>query len=206
MPEKVNKCTKGTVKPKQGFPTSRDVYHNKTLLEGLTIGPLDKNKGELWMCCPFLYDKALMKAYKEGYDEVKPFKLKSLRGNNATHFEQGMVSNAPKQHAGSEEDILKLWKKIYHQRGWQKFATFNKRGGFNKPYILFKHKKVQDLGKRRNEWAKARPISPGTKHPMRKLLHLAGRAWSFIARQLEGQHFVINNSSEVPRVLQEASH
>ena len=39
---------------------------------------------------------------------------------------------------------------------------------------------------------------------MRKLFHLAGRAWSFITSQLEGEHFVISNSAHVPQFLEEA--
>ena len=103
---------------------------DKKLLEGLTIGPLDKYNGELWMCCPHLYDKALKKAYTSGYEEVKPFKFKLITKSNAHEQAAEMVSNTKKRDTGSEEDILKLWKQIYREKGWNKFATFNKRGGF----------------------------------------------------------------------------
>ena len=50
---------------------------------------------------------------------------------------------------------------------------------------------------------KARPISPGTKHPMRRLLHLAGRAWSFITANLTGPNFIINHGEQVPEILRD---
>ena len=178
--ELLQRCVTGVVTPKKGFATSKEVYMDKKLLEGLTIGPLDKNNGELWMCCPHLYDKALKKAYTNGYEEVKPLRFKRITKSNAHEYAAEMVSNTEKKDKGSEEDILKLWKQIYTEKGWNKFASLNKRGGFNKPYVLIKHKKVQDVCSRSQEWSKTRPISPGTNHPMRKLLHLAGRAWSFI--------------------------
>ena len=56
----------------------------KRLLDGLTIGPLDTNNGELWMCCPHLYDKAL-RSNTNGCEagEVKPFKFKCITKSNA---------------------------------------------------------------------------------------------------------------------------
>ena len=50
---------------------------------------------------------------------------------------------------------------------------------------------------------KARPIAPGTSHPMKALLGLAGRAWSFITSQMTGDHFVINKTQDVPTFLEE---
>ena len=54
------------------FPTTRDVYKLRKDLNGLVIGPLDKNKGELWCCCPKLYNRALKAMYckKTGYEKV----------------------------------------------------------------------------------------------------------------------------------------
>ena len=40
---------------------------------------------------------------------------------------------------------------------------------------------------------------------MRKLLHFAGRAWSFVTGQIPGEHWVINKTSEVPKFLKEAA-
>ena len=58
---------------------------------------------------------------------------------------------------------------------------------------------------RETKWDKARPIAPQTKHPMSKLFSITGRAWSFITAHLPGEHFVINNSTEVPEFLHEAT-
>ena len=45
------------------------------------------------------------------------------------------------QTQGNEKDLVKLWKRIYKERGWKKYAPFRTQGGFNRPYILFKAKK-----------------------------------------------------------------
>ena len=74
------------------------------------------------------------------------------------------------------------------------------------PYALFKAKNVTDPTVRQEKWAKARPIAPGTKHPMRRLLHLVGRAWYWLAKRDEcGDSFVCENSQDVPRFLEQAS-
>ena len=46
-------------------------------MEGLVIGPIDKNIGECSMVCPVLYQRALDKLYTEetGYKEVHPHKI-----------------------------------------------------------------------------------------------------------------------------------
>ena len=94
--------------------------------------------------------------------------------------------------------------RLYKTRGWDQYAQFNNKGGFNQPYILFKSKNMTDIQTRRLKWTKVRPIAPGTKHPMKKLLHYVGRAWSFVTARIPGDHLVINKTSEVPRFLDEA--
>lgn len=44
---------------------------------GTLVGPLDKNTGELWACCPVLYRKVLRKLYcaETGYEELHIAKL-----------------------------------------------------------------------------------------------------------------------------------
>ena len=51
------------------------------MLQGLVIGPIDKNNGEFSMCCPCLYEEALSGMYGEttGYREVVPRKLTSYQ-------------------------------------------------------------------------------------------------------------------------------
>ena len=71
--EALMRCVKPQVsKPDVRYPTSRDAYMLRKALDGLVIGPMDKNKGELWMCCPVLYNQALQKMYSEktGYDKI----------------------------------------------------------------------------------------------------------------------------------------
>ena len=105
---------------------------------------------------------------------------------------------------GGEGDIVRIWRKIYQEKGWHKFAAFDGKGGFNAPYMLFKAKNITDPTVRVDKWAKGRPIAPGTKHPMRKLLHLAGRAWSFLCANLPGEHFAIQHGGQVPTLLRKA--
>ena len=71
-------------------------------------------------------------------------------------------------------------------------------------FVLFKAKNMIERKTRRLKWMKIRRIAPGTKHPMKRLQHYIGRAWSFVTSQIQGEHFVINKTSEVPKFLQEA--
>ena len=48
---------------KDTVPTTTEVYSARKVCEGLVIGPLDKNNGEFWGCCPHLYEKALGNMY-----------------------------------------------------------------------------------------------------------------------------------------------
>ena len=90
------------------------------------------------------------------------------------------------------------------RRGWDKYAKFDKQGGPQIPYVLFKSKNVTDPLVREEKMMKARPISPGTRHPMRKLLHYVGRAWSFLTARMPGEHFTINKCTDVPAFLDSA--
>ena len=67
-----------------------------------------------------------------------------------------------------------------------------------------KAKNVIDHDTRQAKWMKVRPIAPGTKHPMRRLMHYVGRAWSFVTARIPGEHFVINKTSDVPAFLEDA--
>ena len=196
-------------RPARDMPVSRDVFRLRKLLNGLTIGPLDKNNGECWCCCPQLYDMALKKAYNEdtGYKEIHPRKatayMKRKWGEDAT-AEIWAEKMPPKKQQGTVKDVLNIWEKHYKKMGWQKYATFNKqKGGFNKPYILFKAKNAEQKV-RDKKLLKVRPIAPGTKHPMRTLLRRVGRALAFVTARLPGAHFVLNSSYEVPAFIDEA--
>ena len=192
-------------------PDTKEVYQLKKRMRGLVIGPLDKNKGELWGCCPALYHQALEKMYGEqtGYQEIMPAKLSAYRRKRYTVEElpeQIMrTKQVPANQRGSERDLTELFSRIYKRRGWQRYAPFNRKGGLNQPYLLFKAKNVTEPDVRDAKLFKARPIAPGTRHPMRRLLHYVGRAWSFVTAQMVGEQFTINKSAEVPRFLEEAA-
>ena len=200
----LRECTKRAQTKNVHFPTSKEVRSLKQLMEGLVVGPLDKNNGEMWMTCPELYDRALSKAYgsEAGYKGICVPKVgRKIRDADALNEQIMETERMGNETQGNEKDLVKLWKRIYKERGWKKYAPFRTQGGFNRPYILFKAKNVTDLTTRVQKWKKARPISPGTKHPMRRLLHLAGRAWSFITANLEGPNFIINHGEQVPEIL-----
>ena len=71
---------------------------------------------------------------------------------------------------GTVTDVVKSWKHYYNFKGWERYAKFNNKGGFNEPYILFKSKNVIDPKIRQEKWHVVRPIAPATKHPMKNLL------------------------------------
>ena len=204
--ESLQRCIqKKVVAPsKMAFPVASEVRGLRDILKGLVIGQLDKNNGELWMCCPALYDQALNKAYNKdlGY---QPMKIPAIPKHiSEAHQTDAKIIGGETIDGGDERDLVRLWKSIYRKNGWDEYAAYDGSGGFNKPYILFKAKNVTDPETRKTKWDKARPISPGTRHPMRRLLHFAGRAWSFITSKLQGEHFIINHGGQVPKFLGKA--
>ena len=95
---------------------------------------------------------------------------------------------------------------MYKEKQWDRFAKFDSKATknlFNVPYVLLKAKNMH-AENRADIWHKARPIAPQTKHPMKKLFHLTGRAWSHITANLPGEHFVIKHGGEVPKFLHES--
>jgi hypothetical protein len=192
------------------FPSTRETYMLRKKLDGLIIGQLDKNKGELSLVCPNLYYEALGDTYnkKGGYERVHIAKLSAYRKKRYTSQELPdqiiRRKTLPRNQRGTAADIIKMWRKLYKEWGWQRYAPFNSKGTFNQPYILFKAKNVTDTENRKQKWKKVRPISPGVSHPMKKLLSLVGRAWSFITTNMEGEHFIIPHGGKVPDFLEEA--
>ena len=194
------------------FPVTREVYKLRKAMHGMVIGPLDKNKGELWCCCPNLYMRALESMYNEqtGYETVETAEARGptpmadwlVEGHPPGFGPKGRVKKRKKEDDLARKTVRK-WQAYYKERGWQRYATFNAKGGFNKPYVLLKSKNMAPEV-RAAKWKKARPIAPGTRHPMRKLLGLVGRAWSFATARMEGEHFVLNHGGLVPAFLKEA--
>ena len=178
------------------FTNTKAVYTLRKDLQGLIIGPIDKNLNELWFCCPTLYREAWEKTYTQNpdYKEIFPKVSKATKGIP----EEAYQHEAPVK-SGEYTDIIRLWERAYKENGWDKLAPFNKRGGFNRPYIIFKSKNITDLAVRQEKWYKARPIAPQTKHPMKRLFHLTGRAWSFITANIPGEHFVLNHGGQIPK-------
>ena len=109
----------------------------RRLVKGLVVGPLDKNAGELWLCCPTLYSRALKAMYCEqtGYSRVYPANLKEKgrRGKMPAiaHFRPHETQ------AGTERDLVEYMRRVYKANGWEKYAKFNGQGGVNTPYVLF---------------------------------------------------------------------
>ena len=197
---------KAKTAPTKTVPTTRDVYKVRKAMEGLTIGPLDKNTGELWLCCPMLYKLMMDKLYNEetGYEEMYPRKdTLYKRRKFGKEWWKKICENKPakKREQGTIKDVIQAWGRMYKEKGWDKLAPFDRRGGFNKPYGLFKAKNVENRV-RKEKLLKGRPIAPQTKHPMRKLLSIVGRAWSYVTSQLPGDQFVINGTQGVPAFLE----
>lgn len=210
------------------FPKSWMAYQLRNDLKGLVIGPTDKNKGELWLCCPCLYRKAWANMYSEATGYVKTRVSKWTKNNKKLEDDELRHKMIQKQiplatgrcrgsrssistetrargpKPGGERDLVNFWEHVYKKNDWNRFAKYDKRGGLNLPYLLFKHKNVVDPEVRKKKWMSARPIAPGTKHPMRKLFHLAGRAWSFIATELGEDNFIIPHGGKVTQFLEEA--
>ena len=155
---------------------------------------LDKNINELWYCCPCLYQQAWKKTYEQNtdYQHIIPKKAKGIRGHISQAYD---IDNQQQQ--GTTKDIINLWERTYKHFSWHRIAPYNRKGDFNRPYLLFKSKNVTAPEVRQKKWDKARPIAPQTKHPMSKLFHLAGRAWSFITSQIPGEHFTLNKAGQL---------
>ena len=200
---KLKECLRTVQRRASPFPSTKEVYTLRKDLQGLCVGQLDKNPHELWFCCPTLYRQAWDTMYSEqtGYEKIYPLK-RTKKTQSLRHVFQ---TNPPaKRSAGGEKDIVKAWETLYKNRQWHRYASFDRKGGFCRPYILFKAKNMTDPAVREEKWKKCRPIAPQTKHPMKRLFHLTGRAWSYITSHLESDNFVMSRTDEVPRYLHEA--
>ena len=105
----------------------------------MVIGPLDKNLGESWFCCPKLYGQALEKMYNKetGYMEVRPKKVTSQqiknRGKDNIHkyvLNEENVEKPAKTQLGDMKDVTKAYKEFYKYRGLNKYGKFNLKGNF----------------------------------------------------------------------------
>ena len=139
------------------------------------------------------------------YKKVYPKKLTAYKkhrysGDELTKHIIG--TDIPKKRSrGTVKDIINVWRQFYKKQKWDKLARFNTKGKLGVPYALFKAKNIIDPEVRKHKWNKARPITPTFDHPMKKLLHMMGKAWYFIAKKMKGEHFIIDNTWEVPTRL-----
>ena len=65
----------------------------------------------------------------------KKEKRKRMCGERYQRQNYGDTPRQPKEQ-GSFSDIKHAWGKMYKEEGWDKFATFDKKGGVNTPYAL----------------------------------------------------------------------
>ena len=148
------------------WPTTRDVFVLRKLLDGLVVGRVDRNPGELTAVCPVLYQQALQQLYSEdaGYKEIFPPRTTaaSMKGLDPDEANTRMKAYTAGRSTGEASDVVRVWRRIYTQRGWGKYATFDPKGTFNVPYLLFKAKNITDPATRVLKYQKCRPIAPGT--------------------------------------------
>jgi len=195
------------------FISTKEVYQVRKLLKGMVIGGLDKNQNELWATCPVLYEKTLHKLYNAdtGYRKVCLRKITSYQrkkhGTSGLYkyvLSQEFPKPRPNQ-IGSERDVIQAWGLLYRDKGWNRFAKFDRKGAFNIPYCLYKAKNSTPET-RVAKLHKARPLAPQTKHPMRDLLGKAGRAWYFMSVQRDDRlQFEIPLVSDIPNFIDRAS-
>jgi hypothetical protein len=131
----------------------KHVLKLRKILQGLVVGPLDKNGGQLWACCPCTYHTTTTmgtplvegESYKNTY--IKPFNgifleneykktTKHKKGNMHSILTaiQNSISHST-QLGGDEKDLIKTWQWAYHKMGWQKLQHFNPQGHLSPGFI-----------------------------------------------------------------------
>jgi hypothetical protein len=156
------------------------------------------------VCMPTPLPKSIKKAWYKLYGEQCGYKQMHIKKFTPTvkRTEESVLSETQvaRNRKGTEYDVVKYWEHIYKKKQWNRYATFDKNPNklFNKPYLLFKSKNITDKQVRQEKWFKARPIAPQTKHPMRRMFHITGRAWAFLTANLPGEHFVIQHGGKLP--------
>ena len=178
----------------------------------MVIGPLDKNLGECWVCCPVLYEQALQKAYTEsaGYKKVEfrkatAYQIKKYGKDKLHQYVIHSQGDAKRQQRGTIKDAVKAMRLWYYDKELNKMAKFDGKGNFNVPYVLFKAKNFVNPDTRAEKWQKARPIAPATAHPMRDLMGRVGRAWYFAVNQARDDQFDLIGVRDVPQFLKEGT-
>ena len=147
--------------------------------------------------------KDLERFAETGYKEVYPHKIpKKL--DTAEALKQVLQNEAPhEKKKGDEKEIMKAWRAWYTKKGLNKYAAFKNMAGLNAPYALFKSKNIVDVEVRAKKWFKARPISPSTKHPMKRLMTKTGKAWNFVVHNIPLERFKLVQVHEVPKFIEQ---
>ena len=140
------------------------------------------------MACPCLYKEAMDKLYNTtggDYCEIYPKKLTGYKKAKYKGWDLLAEINGEEpprtRSKGGASDVIGAWKHFYKAQGWNKIARFDTRGRLDVPYCLFKGKNVIDPEIREQKWHKARPITSTFHHPMKRLMHMVGKAWYFMA-------------------------
>ena len=101
-----------------------------------------------WFSVGLSSELKVLKVQQARYEEVHTAKLSAYRKKRYSLEEspEQILRTPPpcKSRAnqrGGAKDIVELFQRIYKRRGWDKYAKFNRQGGPQTPYVLFKSKK-----------------------------------------------------------------
>jgi hypothetical protein len=88
----------------------------------------------------------------------------------------------------SEIAIMKHMHNTYVSNKWHRLGAFARNSSLGYAYVLPKNK--DPIGKNR-------PIVPATKHPLRRILKLAAKAWLYLISKADFRHFNISATHEL---------
>ncbi|GBG42825.1 hypothetical protein CBR_g76335, partial [Chara braunii] len=115
--KEVRTCMTGNEERGSDFLDVEVVKATKKRFEGLVLTPLDRNQGETFVMCPYLYYEAMMEKFvmNPGYEFVQV----------------------------EEDEVKHAVQAAFKEEGLTKFARYGKRGSFGAAYIQLKHKDVE---------------------------------------------------------------
>jgi hypothetical protein len=111
----------------------------------------------------------------------------------ATRMHRTFIQDSHYSHVHiSEMSIMKMMKTTYANNKWNRLGSFSRNCGLGFAYVLPKNK--DPIGK-------DRPIVPATRHPLRKILRLAAKAWLYIISKAIFKHFNICATYELRQFI-----
>ncbi|GBG86655.1 hypothetical protein CBR_g41717 [Chara braunii] len=115
--QEVEICMTGNGESGGDFLDIEVVKAAKKRFEGLVLTPLDRNPGETYIMCPYIYYEAMMENFvtNPGYEIVK----------------------------AEEEEIKQAVQGAFKEEGLAKFARYDRQGTFGAAYLQPKHKDVE---------------------------------------------------------------